>query len=72
MLNAPVIVSSFDKIVANSYDQKIMHNTVVHEKKPTYPTFLDRVGRGQTEIILNVALKISNGNITNTLLCFVE
>ena len=22
---------------------------------PTYPTFLDRVGRGQTEVILNVA-----------------
>ena len=23
---------------------------------PTYPTLLDRVGRGQTEVILNVAL----------------
>ena len=36
-----------------------MHNTVVHEEKkslPTYPTFLDRVGRGQTQVILNVAL----------------
>ena len=33
-------------------------NTVVHEKNslPTYPNFLDRVGRGQTEVILNVAL----------------
>ena len=27
---------------------------------PTYPTFLDRVGRGQTEVILNVALPPTN------------
>ena len=40
-----------------------MHNTVVHKKSlPTYlPTFLDRIGRGQTEIILNVALFILLG-----------
>ena len=50
---------------------RITNNTAVHPKKkkkkkkkkkerkkkslPTYPTFLQKVGRGQTEIILNVA-----------------
>ena len=39
MFNATVIVSSFDKIVANSFDQKITHNTVVHKKAYLLPNF---------------------------------
>ena len=30
---------------------------------PTYPTFLDRVGRGQTEVILNVASRADNSAV---------